>query len=132
MPTYIELARAYVLAKDTAAAEATLKQALTIDPRSIEILLALGDFRVTTGKPDQAEIMYKQALEIAPENEEIYLRLASFYQHSVNGPKMEATLQKLARAQTSRRKAAHSLGRLLYMGLASQTRLSPATNVRQK
>ena len=69
MHTYIDLALAYVLAKDTAAAEAALKQALTIDPRSIKILLALGDFHVTTGKPDQAELIYKQALEIAPENE---------------------------------------------------------------
>jgi len=32
--------------------EVTLKQALTVGTRSSEILVALGDFRVTTGKPD--------------------------------------------------------------------------------
>ena len=96
MGTYIELARAHVFAKDTAAAEETLEKALTIDPRSTEVLLALGDFRVTTGKPDQAEIIYKQALEIAPENEDIYLRLAGFYQRYGKWPEVEATLQKLA------------------------------------
>src|SRR5207244_3436470 len=58
MGTYIELARAYVFAKDTAAAEETLNKALTIDSRATEILLALGDFRVTSGRPDQAEIIY--------------------------------------------------------------------------
>src|SRR5215467_6311176 len=47
MPTYIDLARAYFAAKDPAAAEATLKQALKINPRSTEILLTLGEFYVT-------------------------------------------------------------------------------------
>jgi Tfp pilus assembly protein PilF len=109
MRTYIELARAQVFAKDIAAAEESLKKALTIDPRSTEILVALGDFRVTTGKPDQAEIMYKQALEIAPDNEDIYLRLASFYQRDSKWAEVEATLQKLA-ALKPRRKTAHLLG----------------------
>jgi tetratricopeptide (TPR) repeat protein len=96
MWTYIELARAHVFAKDTAAAEETLQKALTIDPRSTEISVTLGDFRVTTGKPDQAEIIYKQALEIAPENEDIYLRLAGFYQRDSKWAEVEATLEKLA------------------------------------
>src|SRR5262249_36368061 len=66
------------------------------DPRSTEILMALGDFRVTTGKPDQAEIIYKQALEIAPEKEDIYLKLANFYQRYGKWAEVEAMLQKLA------------------------------------
>ncbi len=58
--------------------------------------MRLGDFSVTTGKPDQAEVIYKQALEIAPENEVVYLRLAGFYQRYNKWPEVEATLQKLA------------------------------------
>ena len=55
MRAYFDLAQAYILLKDLAAAEAALKQALTIDPRSVQILVALGDLRMITGKPDQAE-----------------------------------------------------------------------------
>ncbi len=96
MQPYIDLARAYFAAKDPAAAEKTLNQALTVNPRSTEIMLARGDFSATTGKPDQAEIIYKQTLEIAPENEAVYLRLAGFYQRYNKWPEVEATLQKLA------------------------------------
>ena len=94
--TYIELARAHVLAKDSASAEAALKQALTIDPRAAEIFLASGDYHVMTGKPDQAESMYKEARDIAPDNGEMYLRLASFYQRYGKWAEVEAVLQKLA------------------------------------
>jgi hypothetical protein len=37
--------------------EVTSKQALTVGTCSSEILVALWDFRVTTGKQDQAEIL---------------------------------------------------------------------------
>ena len=50
----IELARASVLSRIPDAAQAALKQALMIDPRSVYILVALGDFRVTTAKPDHS------------------------------------------------------------------------------
>src|SRR5712692_4791844 len=53
MRIYIDLARAYVQMKDITSAETTLQQALTVDPRSTEVRLALRDLRVTTGKPDQ-------------------------------------------------------------------------------
>ena len=51
---------------------------------------------MTTGKPDQAEIIYKQALEIAPQDENIYVKLANFYQRYGKWAEVEATLQKLA------------------------------------
>ena len=83
---------------------------MTIDPRSTEILLALGDLHVGTGKPDQAEISYKQALEISPENEAIYLKLATFYQLYSKWPEEEATLKKLAAVKPQDEKP------LIYLG----------------
>jgi tetratricopeptide (TPR) repeat protein len=95
MQTYVELARAYYAAGDSAAAEATLNQALTVDSRSKDVMLALGDLRATTGKLDQAEIIYKKALEVDPQNESTYVRLAELYQRQNKLAEAEATLQKL-------------------------------------
>ena len=81
-----------------------------MDPHSIEVLIALGDFRLTTGKPDQAELIYKQALESAPQNEEMYYRLAKFYQSSGKWAEVEATLQKLAALKPSDEKPHFYLG----------------------
>lgn len=96
MQTYIDMARAYFALNDTGAAENILRQALTVDARSTDIILALGDLQTTTGKQDQAEGTYKHALEIAPDNEAIYIRLAAFYQRLNKIADAEATLQKLA------------------------------------
>ena len=119
MHTYIELARAYVFAKDTASAEAALNQALTIDSRSVEILLALGDFHLTSGKPDQAESTYKHALDIAPDNGEMYLRLANFYQRYGKWAEVEAVLQKSAALKPQDEKPHIHLGDL-FTGLGQR------------
>lgn len=95
---YLELSRAYFLAKDLAAAEDILQQGLTTNPRSTEIILAMGDFRLATGKPDLAEAAYKQIVETAPENEGAQIRLAGFYQRTNKLAETEGTLQKWASA----------------------------------
>ena len=95
---YLELSRAYFLAKDQAAAEGILQQGLTANPRSTEIMLAMGDFRLATGKPNLAEAAYKQVVETAPENEAAQIRLAGFYQRTNKLAETEGTLQKWASA----------------------------------
>src|SRR5207245_10354675 len=94
--TYLDLASAYMQKKDPANAEAILQQALTADPGSTDVRLALGDLRLLTGKPEAAEAEYKRALEVAPNNEALHLKLAGFYQLTRKWTEAEATYQKLA------------------------------------
>lgn len=95
METYIDLARTYFAATDHGAAEEALSQGLKVAPRSIQLLTALGDFRVTTGKPDQAELIFKQVLDIESANESAHLRLSELYLRNNRQADAEGILQKL-------------------------------------
>lgn len=75
----INLARAQVQAKDFSGAEATLLQALKVNPQSLETRLVLGDFYQITGKPAQAETEYKRAVTDVPDRPESHTKLAGFY-----------------------------------------------------
>ena len=93
---YIDLARVYVSANDRESAEKTLNHGLTANPRSTELLTALGDFRVLTGKLDQAETIFKQILDIEPANESGHLRLSDLYLRLKRPADAEDMLRKLA------------------------------------
>ena len=93
---YIDLARAYVLKKDQAAAETILKKGLTVDARSIDLLLALGDYYLMARHVDEAERQYKQALDVDRKNDAVYLKLASFYQVIGKWAEVENAYQQLA------------------------------------
>jgi len=95
---YLELSRAYFFAKDHAAAENMLYQGLTAIPGSTDLMLALGDFQLSLGKPDLAEASYKKVVDIAPENEVGQLRLAGLYQRINKLVEAEGVLQKWAAA----------------------------------
>ena len=111
---YLELSRAYFSAKDLLAAEDILQQGLTANPRSTEIMLAMGDFRLATGKPDLAETAYKQIVETAPENEPAQIRLASFYQRTNRLAEAENTLQTWATAYPKNEKPHIHMGDLYH------------------
>lgn len=95
---YLELSRAYFLAGDRTAAEDILRQGLTANPGSTDLMLAIGDFRLATGNPSLAEAAYKHVVEAALENEAAQLRLAGFYQRTNKLTEAESTLQKWASA----------------------------------
>jgi tetratricopeptide (TPR) repeat protein len=99
MQTYIDLSRVYFSANDRESAERVLNQALKINPRSTEILTALGDFRESTGKVDQAEQIFKQILDNEPGNEAIHLRLSELYLRRNRLTEAEDILQKLTAAK---------------------------------
>lgn len=111
---YLELSRAYFSAKDLAAAEDILQQGLTANPRSTDLMLAMGDFRLATGKPDLAEAAYKQIVETAPENEPARIRLASFYQRTNRLAEAENTLQTWATAYPKNEKPHIHMGDLYH------------------
>jgi tetratricopeptide (TPR) repeat protein len=97
--TYIDLARVHFAANDRESAEGTLNQGLQVSPRSIGLLTALGDFRATTGKPAQAELIFKQVLEIEPATDTAYLRLSDLYLRQNRYADAEGMLQKLSAAK---------------------------------
>lgn len=95
---YIELSRAYFFANDLASAEDILRQGLTANPSSLDLMLAMGDLHLSIGKPDQAESMFKRVIGIAPDNEPARLRLANLYQLTNKPTDAEAVLQQWAAA----------------------------------
>ncbi|CUQ67426.1 tetratricopeptide repeat protein [Candidatus Nitrospira inopinata] len=95
---YIELSRAYFFANDRASAEDVLRQGLTANPSSLDLMLAMGDLHLSTGKPDQAESMFKRVIGTAPDNEPARLRLANLYQLTNKPTDAEAVLQQWATA----------------------------------
>ncbi|MDA0738723.1 MAG: tetratricopeptide repeat protein [Nitrospirae bacterium] len=90
--TYIDLAKAYIGMKDTEAAFDTLNQGLAKHPKSVELILALGDISLVTGKADDAEAQYRKAIELDPENEALSIKLARFYQFLRKWEQAEETL----------------------------------------
>lgn len=93
---YLELSRAYFFSNNRAAAEDILRQGLTANPTSIDLMLALGDFHQSTGKPDLAEATFKQAIEAFSDNETVRLRLAGLYQRLNRVADAESVLQHWA------------------------------------
>lgn len=99
MQLYIDLARAYVLNKDHAAAAAVLAEALEVDPKSIPVLLAVGDYRMLRGRSDEAEEFYKRALEIEPSNSALFIKLGGFYQIVGKTDQVERVYQQMSTAR---------------------------------
>src|SRR5262245_59021529 len=71
----VELARAQMKAKRTAAAVATLARARTRWPEHPQVWLASGDL-LAAGDPAEAIRAYLRAIQLAPDDERAYLGLA--------------------------------------------------------
>lgn len=93
---YLDLSRAYFFSNDRTSAENILHQGLTANPQSTEIMLAMGDLHLSTGRPELAETSFRKVIETTPDSETAQLRLASFYQRRNQLAEAEATLQKWA------------------------------------
>ncbi len=92
--TYIDLAKAYIGMKDPDSAFDTLKKGLAKHPKSVEMILALGDIYLVTGKADKAEAQYRKALELDPESEALVIKLSRFYQFLRKWEQAEETLKQ--------------------------------------
>lgn len=107
---YLDLSRTYFFAKDRAAAENLLHQGLSANPGSIDLMLALGDFQLSIGKPDLAEASYKKVIDLAPGSDVGRLRLAGFYQRINKPAETEGVLQKWAEAYPQNERPQIKLG----------------------
>lgn len=63
------------------AAAQYLQQAEALNPDSVPVLLARGDFEVNAGQPQNGLESYRRAEELAPNNVEVLLRTAEAYEH---------------------------------------------------
>ncbi len=115
--TYIDLAKAYIGMKDTDAAFDALNQGLANHPKSLEIILALGDIYLVTGKSEEAEAQYLKALEIDPDNEGLSLKLSRYYQFLRKWEKAEEILQQNVKKHPQSESAQIQLGDYyVYLG----------------
>jgi putative PEP-CTERM system TPR-repeat lipoprotein len=75
----LRLAQSYLLNGDDAKAEASLKQALAIDPNSPDAIIALADLSIRKGDPVPAELSLEQLIKRHPELPQAHLLLAAAY-----------------------------------------------------
>jgi tetratricopeptide (TPR) repeat protein len=98
MPTaswpHILIAQASQYQGDWEKAEAELSWASSIDPESIQILIAVGDFYQQASRWDEASEMYKQVVQHDPGNLDALLRLALLYEHLGDLVKAEKYLEQ--------------------------------------
>ena len=87
-------------------AEASFRQAVATDPKSVPARLALGHFLWSTGKPADAEAAFKAALALEPANLMANRALATFYLRSNRAPEAEPYFRKLADSSTADAKLA--------------------------
>ena len=73
------LARFYVQTGRNAEAEATYKQAISVNDRSSLAHIEYGKFLTQTGRSEQAEGEFRRAAEVDPENRDVRWVLASYY-----------------------------------------------------
>ena len=111
---YLELARAYFLTQNRAAAEDILHQGLTANPNSVDIMLALGDHQLASGKPEIAEATFQRTVALAPDNEIARLRLTGFYQNANKLTEAESSLQQWASAYPQDERPHIHLGNFFY------------------
>ena len=66
IPSYVNLAAAYMALGDTAEAEASLKKAVDIDPKSAPAQFALGEFYVIQERLSEAWVHMRRAADLTP------------------------------------------------------------------
>ena len=94
--TYIGLGAFRQAQGDPKQAEAAFRQAVSVDPRSIDATLALAQFYVTTARKEAEEWLIK-AVALAPEDVYTNRALALFYINAERMSEAEKPLQTLAR-----------------------------------
>lgn len=77
--SHIGLAKFYIRTNRLADAEATFKQAVSINDRSSLAMVELGKFYAQLKRPEDAETYFRKAAEADPQNRDVRWVLASFY-----------------------------------------------------
>ncbi len=93
----VSLGRAYVAKGDYDAAEAELKQALTLEPLNADAHRALADLWAAKGSPAEAEKLYRKAIELRPDDWALHYALGIFYFRSSRFAEAERELSESIR-----------------------------------
>jgi len=111
----ISLARAYVAKGEYDAAEAELKQALTLEPLSADAHRALADLRAARANPAEAEKLYRKAIELRPDDWAIHYALGVHYFRSSRYPDAERALAESIRLAPDCHMSHRDLGAVYHM-----------------
>ena len=93
---YAVLGTMRLLRGETKEAEAVFLKAVDIDPRSIQVRVALARFYWAAGRPNDAEIQLKAAVDIDDTDIGVNRALAALYTFNGRAPEAEPYLKKLA------------------------------------
>ena len=111
----VSLGRAYVEKGEYAAAEAELKQALTLEPDSADAHRALADLHAAKRNPAEAERLYRKAVELRPDDWALPYALGVFYFRSSRYPDAERALADSIRLAPDCHMSHRDLGAVFHM-----------------
>ena len=111
----VSLGRAYVEKGEYDAAEAELKQALTLDPLSADAHRASADLHRARRNPPEAEKFYRKAIELRPEDWDMHYALGTFYFHSSRFADAERALAESIRLAPDCHMSHRNLGAVYHM-----------------
>ncbi|MCA1619689.1 MAG: protein kinase [Acidobacteria bacterium] len=111
----VSLGRAYVEKGEYDAAEAELKQALTLEPLSADAHRALADLHKARRNPAEAEKLYRKAIELRPDDWEMHYALGTFYFHSSRFADAERALAESIRLAPDCHMSRRNLGAVYHM-----------------
>ncbi|HWW74376.1 MAG TPA: tetratricopeptide repeat protein, partial [Pyrinomonadaceae bacterium] len=111
----VSLGRAYVEKGEYDAAEAELKQALTLEPLNADAHRALADLQKARRNPAEAEKSYRKAIELRPDDWELHYLLGTFYFLSSRYPDAERALAESIRLAPDCHMSHRNLGAVYYI-----------------
>ncbi len=91
------------------AAEASLREAVALDPKSAEAFWALGDFLQSRGRSGEAEKLLRRALALDPRQALVYVSLGNTFQSRGRTEAMNAAYRKALELDPSLRQVRDSL-----------------------
>lgn len=91
------------------AAEASLREAIALDPKSAEAFWALGDFLQSRGRSSEAEKLLRRALALDPRQAHVYVSLGNTLQSRGRTEAMNAAYRKALELDPSLRQVRDSL-----------------------
>lgn len=98
----LNLARSLALQGDRKGAEGALRNGIQASPKSLELVLALGDFYFQDNRLDEAAQQYRQALVLEPDRGSALMAIASIQSKQGKQAEAESTLAKLSQSADKR------------------------------
>lgn len=111
----VSLGRAYIAKGDYDAAEAELKQALTLEPLNADAYRGLADLQAAKRNPAEAEKFYRKAIELRPDDWSLHYALGVFYFRSSRYADAERELSESIRFAPDCHMSHRDLGAVYHM-----------------